>query len=395
MSTITTINSTDLITNGRAVINTNFSNLNTDKIETSTLDTDTTLAANSDSKIATQKAVKAYVDAGGNVNASTTQKGIVEEATSAEVVAQTAVGGTGARLFINPSSLSSIIRFGGTGADGALTVSSGTTTINLGGARVFYKNYTSISITGTANVVFSNPHASGTIIVLKSIGSVTLTSTATPMLSTVGMGATGGAAATAGTAGTTMVGTIGAGALGSNGSGGGPGAGGAAGAANSPTFFNSSIAGKYIPFLLAGAGGGGGGNPGSGTGSGGAGGNGGGGLLIECGGALNFTTTSGISVAGAPGSNGVNGSVHGTGGGGGGGAGACIIIYNTLTASSGTITTTGGAGGTNGTNGTQQGGGGGGGGSYSVASAGNTGGSGSGGTGGAGYSLVALNTDFA
>jgi microcystin-dependent protein len=65
MSTITTINSTDLITNSRTVINTNFSNLNTDKIETSTLDTDTTLAANSDSKIATQKAVKAYVDALG------------------------------------------------------------------------------------------------------------------------------------------------------------------------------------------------------------------------------------------------------------------------------------------------------------------------------------------
>lgn len=104
MSTITTIQSTDLITNSRADINTNFANLNSDKIETSTLDTDTTLAANSDNKIATQKAVKAYVDAGGNMNASTTQKGIVEEATQAEVDAGTAVGATGARLFINPSS---------------------------------------------------------------------------------------------------------------------------------------------------------------------------------------------------------------------------------------------------------------------------------------------------
>lgn len=62
MATITTINSTDLITNSRADINTNFANLNSDKIETSTLDTDTTLAANSDSKIATQKAVKAFVE---------------------------------------------------------------------------------------------------------------------------------------------------------------------------------------------------------------------------------------------------------------------------------------------------------------------------------------------
>ena len=103
MSSITTLNANDLITNDRAVINTNFSNLNTDKIETSVLDTDTTLSANSDSKIATQKAVKTYVDAGGNVNASTTTKGIVEEATQAEVTAQTTTGGTGARLFVNPS----------------------------------------------------------------------------------------------------------------------------------------------------------------------------------------------------------------------------------------------------------------------------------------------------
>jgi hypothetical protein len=46
-------------------VNTNFANLNSDKIETSYLDTDTSLTANSDVKIATQKAVRAYVDAGG------------------------------------------------------------------------------------------------------------------------------------------------------------------------------------------------------------------------------------------------------------------------------------------------------------------------------------------
>lgn len=61
MTSITTINPSDLITDSRAVINTNFANLNTDKIETSYLDTDSTLAADSDSKIATQKAVKAHV----------------------------------------------------------------------------------------------------------------------------------------------------------------------------------------------------------------------------------------------------------------------------------------------------------------------------------------------
>ena len=68
MSTIVTINSTDSITDSRADLNTNFANLNTDKVETSYLDTDTTLAANSDTKIATQKAVKAYVDAGGSAS---------------------------------------------------------------------------------------------------------------------------------------------------------------------------------------------------------------------------------------------------------------------------------------------------------------------------------------
>lgn len=105
MSTLSTIQSTDLISNSRAVINNNFTTLNTDKMETSVLDTDTTLAANSDAKVATQKAVKAYVDAGGNVNASDTARGIVEEATQAETNAGTATGGTGARLFVNPSTL--------------------------------------------------------------------------------------------------------------------------------------------------------------------------------------------------------------------------------------------------------------------------------------------------
>lgn len=66
MATITTINQDDLISDSRTDINTNFSNLNNDKIETSVIDTDTTLAANSDSKIATQKAVKTFVEA--NVN---------------------------------------------------------------------------------------------------------------------------------------------------------------------------------------------------------------------------------------------------------------------------------------------------------------------------------------
>lgn len=112
MSTITTINASDLITNSRTVINTNFSNLNTDKIETSYLDTDTTLAANSNTKIPSQKAVKAYVDAGGNVNATLTSKGIGQLATVAQVAAGTATGSTGAALFITPDVATGIMPTG-------------------------------------------------------------------------------------------------------------------------------------------------------------------------------------------------------------------------------------------------------------------------------------------
>ena len=70
MSTIIqTINGTDVIANSRTDINNNFSSLNTNKIETSVIDTDTSLTANSDSKIASQKAIKTYVDTGGNPSA--------------------------------------------------------------------------------------------------------------------------------------------------------------------------------------------------------------------------------------------------------------------------------------------------------------------------------------
>ena len=55
-------------------------------------------------------ATKRYADGistAGAPNASTTQKGIVEEATQAEVDAKTAAGGTAARLFVNPTTLRS------------------------------------------------------------------------------------------------------------------------------------------------------------------------------------------------------------------------------------------------------------------------------------------------
>lgn len=62
MSTLSTINSTDNGTVSLTKVSNNFTALNTDKVETSVIDTDGTLTANSDSKLPSQKAVKTYVD---------------------------------------------------------------------------------------------------------------------------------------------------------------------------------------------------------------------------------------------------------------------------------------------------------------------------------------------
>lgn len=171
MSTLVTILSTDPITTGRTDINGNFSALNTDKMETSVLDTDTALTANSDAKIPSQKAVKAYVDAGGNINASTTAKGIVEEADSTETNAGTAVGGTGARLYVNPSNLNAytvayhVTKCGDTTRD--LTTASGAQTIAHGlgrtPSRVHIKaTYASGSVATSAEVSIAETIYNGT-----------------------------------------------------------------------------------------------------------------------------------------------------------------------------------------------------------------------------------------
>jgi len=172
-----------------------------------------------------------------------------------------------------------------------------------------------------------------------------------------------------------------------------------------PTFLWSNVSqilNKYLN-VAPGAGGASGSistMAGAGTGTSGAGGRGGGGLIIECNGAWNFTTASGISVAGA---NGAAGSLSDTvndrcGAGGGGAGGVCLVLYRTLTANSGTITISGGTGANHvGGAHTWIGGGGGGG---SVASAGSDGlknqssGVKDGGDGAAGVSMVAENIGF-
>jgi len=310
---------------------------------------------------------------------------------------------TGTGAVVRASVTNALTKFGGTGSDGALVITSGTTTIDLGAAQVVTKNYTSISITGTGVLAFTNPHANGTIIKLLSQGDVTLTSSATPMIDASGMGATGGAAGAVGKQGTSIIDV----AVHYGGGGAANAAGGVGGLKITEAFglyVNSTLPLEISSKLIsAGSSAGGGGTSGTGA-VGGAGGNGGGGLYIECRGAWNFTTTSGISVAGKNGENGGAGGGAASGGGGGGGSGGMFLaLYNTLTSNSGTITVTAGTGGSGGTGagGTNYTGGSGGGGAGQLSAAGTNGGSSSGsiygsagGAGVNGTSVVALNNWF-
>lgn len=258
------------------------------------------------------------------------------------------------------------VGFGGDGSDGALSITSGVTTLSIGSAEILVKQYTSISITGTGALGFSNPHANGSVVVLKSQGAVAITSSATPGIDLRGMGAAGGAGGTASMSGPPG-GSDGVDGSEANGifddvgtHGGRKGVlNSAAGAGGTRLTLREwyTLTSRKINLrgyaLAPGAGGGGGASSyfqsGVVTGNGGGGGAGGGALLIECAGALNFTGT--IDVSGIVGTTSPNvgpGGAFGTlsgGGGGGGATGQCLVLYNTLTSASGTITAAGGAGG--------------------------------------------------
>jgi len=296
-------------------------------------------------------------------------------------------GSTGARLYINPGSVGNAAnkipfldasgklanstipnqKFGGTGADGSLSVSSGPLNIDLGGVPIFVKNYSSISITGTGYITFTNPHANGTVIIFKNKGNSDITTSATSAFVLSNTGAGAGLRANS-----TLINVMpgGDGTVSSGPNPGIPGLGGVTGGNISNFFFTKSLA----------CGAGGGTGP---TGFGNAiGGTGGGCLYIETGGTLTFTAT--VSA------NGSNGAVSGVGnGGGGGGGGNVVFLSNTLGTITGTININGGNGGASGVPGH-----GGGGGGASVSNNGNVGGSGNGGNGAVGYKYVGLNTEF-
>lgn len=286
--------------------------------------------------------------------------------------------------------------FGGDGSDGALSISSGTTTIDLGSANYVVKNYTSISITGTGVLAFSNPHANGTLVVLKSQGNVTITSTATRAIDLRLIGADGGAAVTSSTStggkggdggGTLLIECNGAlnisGTIDASGE---AGANGSFSGTPVDTAGNDGNPGNAILFRTDYGRGGKSDNTGS---SGGA------ALAIN---SQNLQPSISIYAGFVPlfcgaggGSGGIRNAAQTYGGGGGGGAGGSIVIlYKTLTANTGTYTVTGGSGGTGGGSGS------GGGGAGAACVGVGTGSSSQNGVAGAdGFSLVIKNTMFA
>lgn len=265
--------------------------------------------------------------------------------------------------------------FAGDGSDGVLDIDSGTETIDLGGASFFQLSYSSISITGTGQLNFTNPHPNGTLVQIKSQGDVTITSSA-PAIDLVGMGAKGGE----GKAGGIQQGEVGLPAGGTGDlvtrfllqedttsiPGQAPPFNNRSGANGGSlpinrflyTIFPERISTQNRLLISPGSGGSSGnsGNAEDGTrtpgGDSGRGGNGGGALTLHCGGSFNFTGI--IDISGEDGEDGT--SVTGTGGGinargragaagGGGSAGMAIILYNSLTTNTGSVRCKGGNGG--------------------------------------------------
>ncbi len=284
------------------------------------------------------------------------------------------------------------IKFGGNGSDGALTVTSGTTTISLGSAAIVLKQYTSISITGSGKVAFSNPHTGGTKLIVLVQGDATFNSSTLPTFDVSACGAAGGTAGSgtsqSGGGGTTPNFVMDAS---SHGGGGGPGGGGngQSGVAFTNNYLYTTSTDRLWTrtlFLAPGAGGGGGGTRSAG-GTGGVGGRGGGALYMEVAGTLTLVGTGAISVAGQTGLN----ATAGAGGGGGGGAGGqALVLYNIAGTITGNINDAGGGGGTGLYNNSTTGGSGGGGGGHLAA--GGQGGSSAGTSGGGGGNMTNAGT---
>ncbi len=287
--------------------------------------------------------------------------------------------------------------FGGDGTDGALTLTNSTTTLSFGSTTFLVKNYSTISITGTGKLAFSNPATQGSAAIIKANGNITLTASA-PIVDISAMGGAGGAAVgptsatTAGNAGTNGSVAV----FQSNAATGNTGGSGTINSVLYPSTFSQHM--NRYPLALVGSGAGSGSvfGDGSHNATSGAGGRGGGCLIIECAGAWNFTTASGISIAGGAGADGTSTNAGSNSAGGGGGSGGfLLVLYKTLTANSGTVVTSGGVGGNSAGNANNVNGGGGGGFLTAGTTGSSFGGAGKdGGDGAVGLSTIAANAVF-
>lgn len=313
-------------------------------------------------------------------------------------------GGTGAVTINAGGGTGSGIKFGGTGTDGALNVTSGTTTVSLGNLPVFIKNYSSMNISVGATLTFSNPAPGGTLIILKSQGNVTIAGTLNASAMGANPGGTGGVWTSG--AGTNGISGTNASQLfdsltthkGGGGSASNTGPAGIAGTQYTFPYFYNTQNYKWILMAPGSSGGGAGSGNANSTNTGGNGGNGGiggGSVYMECAGTYSATGT--INTSGQDGANGTNGTggggVSGGGGGGGGGAaGDFYCLYNAIGTDSATYTISGGNQGTGGGgfSGAGGAGGGGGGNADNVGIAGNASGTPTGGNGGNGGNGVAI-----
>ena len=252
---------------------------------------------------------------------------------------------TGTSTFIGV--VNGVSKFGGTSADGALNVTSGTTTLDFASSTTLIKNYSSINISAGAVLNFTNASTSGSIAILKSTGNVTIAGT----INLTGMGGKSD------NNGTGLVVSTESGSKNINGVNyGGNG-----------TRMTTLTSKGFSEPVYAGAGGGQGYDDYCGATSNG--GTGGGGLVVESRGTLSFTgaiistgssggvnscnsgtaTTAYRSGGGGGsatnGTSGTSGSNSGTKtfGGGGGGGGSALLLGNTLASTTGTFTMTGGA----------------------------------------------------
>ena len=239
-ATVTTINATDRISDSRAVINTNFDNLNADKIETSTttLPNITTLTGlTTVGTIGTGTWEGTAIDpAYGGTGSTTPEDGYVMlgadtsglkttagQGTSGQFLTSNGAGAdptwqtsavnesddydwTGEHSFSATTTMASttiseiilgnnslnvennLSKFGGDGSDGAL-VTTATTTIDIENNQYIAKNYTSIDIELGEGLAFSNPNSSGSLIVIKSQGACNIAG----MIDASAMGGAGGA----------------------------------------------------------------------------------------------------------------------------------------------------------------------------------------------------------